>query len=346
MKAKKHTATDPALVDLRFERALGDVALAEEARVILRRLLGDLIMCADLPGGVVHKVVRLTGARASVVMKHRGDRCYRLPELPLNPHDVCYEAAALDVLSASVPGVSPGLLCFDRESSTLLISDLATPGLTDGLEFFRQARQELVQRTTVAVAANLAQIHKRVRSALPLRPDGDGAFLRKNLYERIGYHNVPESLELVNAMMALPRQLILGDFGPKNMLVGDNQFRCFDLEHAHFGPRLFDIGFLLGHIALHSIRFGGPAAAAQCANSGFEAYQHVYPLDSGSVDLLWAMVAATIAYRCNNQFVPYAVGLRPDQVDCLGAEAITLLGRRDGPLAGAAVCADLLRRAM
>ncbi len=47
--------------------------------------------------------------------------------------------------------------------------------------------------------------------------------------------------------------LVHGDFSPKNLLVGDNQFVVLDAEVAWFGDPAFDLAFLLTHLHLKAL---------------------------------------------------------------------------------------------
>jgi hypothetical protein len=270
------------------------------ARVVAS--VGPVTEVTDLSGGIVHHVARVRGATgSSVVVKHRGSTCWAVPELPTDQAAIADEARALRLLSRRRPHEFPGLVHFDRDAAVLIMSDLAPLGLPWGMAFLGAAGPAELPRALTTAVTTLGHVHLALRTAEPLRPDGDEAFFRRNLFERVTYHDTPATHRLGDAVAALPRQLVLGDPSPRNLMWSPESVVFFDLEHVHRGARVFDLAFLLAHVALHR-RAAGPLLSAAVA-----AYQRVFPLDPAAAALTGRLVAACLLYRLRNDVVPYEV---------------------------------------
>lgn len=278
-------------------------------------VIGPIVTVEDLPGGVVHHVARVTGAGGrSVVLKRRGDACWALPERPLRPADASFEARALELLDQARPGLAPGLLCYDEAHATIVMTDLGDYRYGSGAGFLARASPGQAMAAIASAAVTLAGIHSRLATSFPataLRPDGDEEIFERNLYERIGYHDRLGTSRLVAQVRLLERQLILGDFSPKNIRFDGTSIRVFDLEHVHLGARVFDLAFLLSHVIVHRGAVA-PALASAEVHHAARLYQQRYPLGPDSRRLLDRLVASGILYRIRNQIVPYDTPFSPE----------------------------------
>jgi aminoglycoside phosphotransferase (APT) family kinase protein len=81
--------------------------------------------------------------------------------------------------------------------------------------------------------------------------------LRVDPYYRFTAARRPEAARyiarLISCSEARRVSLTHGDWGPKNLLVGDGETWAIDWEVIHFGDPSFDAGFLLNHLLLKSI---------------------------------------------------------------------------------------------
>ena len=300
--------------EVNLEEALNrhQMTLSPDAVSQLRRLLGDNVSEEEITDGVVHQVVRLKSSRSLVILKHRGFHCRRIPTAPLDPHDVRFEARALQLLNSLFPNLFPALLYFDEIAHTLILSDLAAVDLEEGRRFLNSASPQRLKLGCNLIVQTLAECHRSMRQSLPdvsLRPDGDQAFFNRNMFERIGYHGTEAAEALVQALAKLPRQLIIGDFGPKNMLIGEHSFRVFDLEHVHRGPVVFDVAFFLAHVVLHRMHTDSAEAIQALIDELLVNYESVYSMNSDDRVVIGPIIAAVMAYRLKNPIVPYALNL-------------------------------------
>jgi hypothetical protein len=106
------------------------------------------------------------------------------------------------------------------------------------------------------------------------------------------------------------RTLVLGDFSPKNILVGPNGLWVIDHEVAHRGDPTFDVAFMLSHLAAKTVHF--PANADGLSSTarefikaygdapGFEDETHLGKIFAG---LLLARVvgASPLPYLTNEE---------------------------------------------
>lgn len=296
----------PAADDLRILAEAG-LHLSRAVMPVVRREIGLLQEVTELDGGVVHRVVRLRGGTGTLILKHRGSVCHRLPSAPTDPGEIRWEAEALRVLQRAAPGLVPDCLAEDRRNHTLVLSDVAAPGLSPGDRWFGEASPADLSEGLTRVFARLGDLHRGVRTLLgarALRPDGDEAFFGRNVFERIGFLG-PDARALVGELESLPRQIILGDVSPKNMFIGPHAFVLYDFEHVHRGPVVFDIAFLCAHVLLHRLDREAPDELCAVLRKCLAAYGASAELDGPSWRALGPATAAVTAYRLRNPVVPY-----------------------------------------
>ncbi|MDQ3822555.1 MAG: aminoglycoside phosphotransferase family protein, partial [Actinomycetota bacterium] len=259
--------------------------------------------------------------------------CWALPDRPLDPADVRFEARALELLDEVAPGLAPRLLRFDRGHATLVMTDLGSPPEREGIAFLAQAQGGQARAAVATATGVLAELHAGLAERFPdlaLRADGDRSFVERNLFERVGYHATPGSGRLVDAVRGLPRQLTLGDFSPKNVVFAEEGIRVLDLEHVHRGPRVFDLAFFLGHVALHYPQLD---ALGDAVSGAVEAYESRLPLDARSRELLGPVAGAAVLYRVRNPVVPYPTSLTGDARARLAGLLLEALEDGEVPLA-------------
>ena len=141
-----------------------------------------------------------------------------------------------------------------------------------------------------------------------LRSGGDTAHYEKKLRDRFGYRHNPVLDEMIDDLRREKRQLILGDVAPKNVGVNNkgDLFIFFDLEDAHRGNAIFDYGYLIGHILLHT--FTSPEDAIE----DIKAFCKGYSSDQFDEETVRKIALGIMLYRLGS-IVPYQTNLTSDQ---------------------------------
>jgi hypothetical protein len=278
-----------------------------EVRAGLAGLVGEFQRVEELSGGVNHHVHRVTGARGTVVTKHRGQESARVPGAHLDPEDLRHEVEALRRVAGS-PLRTPQVLDYWPSAATVALTDVAGPGLRPGPEALATMDDAALAGFTRQIGHDLARTHLAWRAQPGLRSaEAEVKFLQRSLFERLTYHGRPGSDRLAQAVRALPGQLVLGDLSPKNLLIGEDGYVAFDFEHVHTGPRVFDLAFVLAHVLLHAAQRPGTTAAMlmETLSHLTDAYGEEAALDAPSQDVLPGLVAALVCYRTRNDWVRY-----------------------------------------
>jgi fructosamine-3-kinase len=293
--------------------------------------VGAIRRVEEITDGVVHLVARVRGEAGSVVLKHRGPTCRRIPTAAMCPDDIAAEAQALRLVAQTAPAAVPALLAADVTHHTLVLEDVAAPDLTPGTLYVSTVDAAAAIAALTDVAATVAMIHQTT-PVQALRHDGDDAFLQRNLFERVTYHATAATTRLAAQLTRQDRALLLGDLSPKNMLLGRRRSVLFDLEHAHRGPRAFDVAFLVAHVLLHRLALDTPTQAVTLSSTVTAAYDDVYPLDPESRATLGRLVAALMAYRLRNPVVPYPLPFATALRDALATTALQVVAGPNVPL--------------
>lgn len=210
-----------------------------------------------LAGGVSNVVMRVSRGDTVVVVKQALERLRVADDWRADPARSQAEAAALRMLGAVSPGAVPHVLDADPDRYTLTISSAP--------DHWTTWKTELLAGTVRAgVAAELgtllAQWHRSTADA-PLDPllERTDLFDQLRLTPYFGTSAIRRPalathLSDVTAEVQRRRRcLVLGDFSPKNILVGDDGLWVIDLEVAHRGDPTFDVGFLMCHLIAKSV---------------------------------------------------------------------------------------------
>jgi 5-methylthioribose kinase len=112
------------------------------------------------------------------------------------------------------------------------------------------------------------------------------------------------------------KSLVLGDFSPKNMLVGPMGLILLDFETAHAGDPAFDLGFLLSHLFLKSFRASpDPAPFFGLISEFLESYQAQHATGSSLVSRTSRHLGACLLARIDGKSpVEYKSDLDVDAV--------------------------------
>lgn len=319
--------------DLRDQLRNAGFPLSRRALLRLSAHTGPAVEVEELREGIVHRVSRVRGEDGTVILKRREKRCRRAP-VTQRPEDIVFEKNALEVLGQLRGDVVPHVIGFDDQSSTLLLTDVSAEDVSDGTAVFEQAHVPSVTRAAGQVATVVADLHSKL-AALGLdvvhSARRDGEVFERNLFERISSLSSTGTDRLCSRLRDLPRQTIIGDLSPKNMLIGRTRIALFDFEYVHNGVRAFDVGFFCGHVVLHQMDRTEPLVLGRLAEGVQATYEATMPLDAAGRAVVGAVAAATVAYRLANPFVAYRTKLDGAAAQSVRELALGLAGS-DAPV--------------
>jgi aminoglycoside phosphotransferase (APT) family kinase protein len=232
----------------------------------------------ELAGGVSNVVLLAEAGPTRVVVKQALPRLRVADEWYADPARALTEARALRLLGELTPGAVPDVLDEDADRFALTIA--AAP---DGWMTWKQRLMAGEVRPEVAtwLGTLLQRWHTGTTDReLPAGFDNLTAFhqLRIAPYLDTSAARRPELAPLIARHRAdlLARQtcLVLGDFSPKNVLVGaEPSGWVIDHEVAHRGDPAFDTGFLLTHLLLKSVHLPAHAGRLrECVDAFLSAY--------------------------------------------------------------------------
>lgn len=262
---------------------------------------------APVLGGVAHHVYQITSGRERFYLKIRSDRFVRTPQITCNPADIAIEHRALTVFHQISPENFPQVLSFNQNKFYMVLSD----AISNGEKLETLFLEEKVTPTMLFnLGRNLRKIHDRSRTYTQgLREDDDKARYEELLQHRFGYRHHLVLDELIDQLRKQGgRQLVLGDASPKNIGANNNGelFIFFDLETAHKGDTVFDFGYLLGHVAIHT--FASPQISVEAIQSFSNGYG-VHDFNEGTVKKI---ALGIMLYRLGS-IIPYPLHLTDEQ---------------------------------
>lgn len=136
------------------------------------------------------------------------------------------------------------------------------------------------------------------------------------------------------AVRKLPQATLHGDLHPRNILVHRNRLAFIDLDDAHRGPAVLDLGAWIADALYRALLAGMPLAPEQAAAAHLlQAYRAASPHPVSGPLLAWAVVRALLcerAYRCVANLKPGRFALVPALLAL--AEAVARDGVLDRPL--------------
>lgn len=241
-----------------------------------------------LSGGVSNVVIRVSTIDGpDVVVKQALGRLAVADEWRADRNRSQTEAVALTALSQIVPGRVPEVIDTDPDNFALIIQ-AAPPEWETWKEPLLRGDVDPVIALTVGEV--LGRIHADTRKVIPSSIDGALAFrqLRLDPYFSVTALRHPDLSETIlheaNRLESVHSALVLGDFSPKNLLVGSDRDSLWiiDLEVAHIGDSLFDVAFMVAHLVLKGLHVPGSSASIRESIAAFLAG---YEAESGSVNL-------------------------------------------------------------
>jgi 5-methylthioribose kinase len=215
--------------------------------------------------------VRGEGRR--VVLKQALPR-FRVADEWLVPQErALFEAQALELAAALLPGSVPDLLDVDAETFTLVVEEAPdTWHSWKSLLLEGEADAEVARRLgAVLTVLHTSTTDIDLGSAESFRAQRVDPYLRTIQRRHPGLAARIE--EYVDRLLATELCIVHGDFSPKNVLVGDDQLWVIDWEIVHRGDPSFDVAFMLNHLLLKTIhRRGARDAYEACGMAFLDAY--------------------------------------------------------------------------
>jgi len=229
---------------LRYLRDAGRLKPAEAARF------------TNMQGGISNRTVLVEPAGGSAfVLKQALPKLRVATDWPSDPRRIHQEARGVTWLSRLAPPSSiPGLLFEDAQHFLLAMEAVPHPHenwktrlLAGGLAMIHVEQ----------FGRLLGTIHRRSREQAGelAREFDDRTFfetLRIEPYYRYTAARQPVTArffdELIAETAATRTALVHGDYSPKNILIGPENFVLLDHEVIHWGDPAFDIGFALTHL--------------------------------------------------------------------------------------------------
>lgn len=261
-------------------------------------------------GGLVHHVYRVTAAHAVYYLKVRGTKFAKMPTVESRPEDIEFEYRALKRFHKIAPQSFPEVIAYDRTGSMALLSSIMTPDIN--LEFLLNngvVNDDAIER----IGRLVAKVHNELHDDTSvIRGDNEDEYYENNLYYRLSSLGRKPLKDTVIRLQKHKKQIIFGDLSPKNMAIDDEGVYICDLDAAHYGNVLFDIGFFAGHLLLHTFNQRDSHIAEAFINTYLNnADLHIGDEDE---DLLARVMVGTCIYRLDNTIVPYNLpNLSPEE---------------------------------
>jgi Phosphotransferase enzyme family len=238
---------------------------------------GVPLVATELAGGVSASVVAVTGEGVSVLLKQALARLKVADrwEAPVNRTDT--EVAALRLFGELTPGVVPRVLAHDPRDHVVAMELLPKDARNWQAAIGEGTPWPALGRWAGETLGTWHAETER-RAGLEAQFDQFDAFekLRLRPFHETVMQRRPELAERVGACLEELRSVrtcvVDGDYAPKNMLVApDGRAWKVDLEVAHLGNPVFDLGFFLSFVLLSAIRWPELADELRELGDGFVA---------------------------------------------------------------------------
>ena len=266
--------------------------------VFVQNALGDIRKIVPASGGLVHSVFKVTNMEnREYYLKVRGNHFTGIPTIESVPHDIIYEGQALRACSRLAPTVFPHVIAEDDDTGMLLMTSVMQ---TDDVLLHLLTINKVTRKHMQMIGKTLSFVHNKL-SQVTIEIRNDGQYYDNNLLYRLGMQNNEILDSVIDELSQQKRSLILGDLSPKNLGIHNDALRICDLDTAHYGNNIFDIGFFIGHIYLHGIV--QKYQSDQYVQAFLKGYQWK---DTPQESLLLKRIAlGTLLYRLDNEVIPY-----------------------------------------
>lgn len=228
-----------------YARSLGLNVVAGSARV--------------LSGGVSSSVVELDGD-PPIVLKQALPRLRVAAAWEADPRRSSTEAAALQLLHDITPDHVPEVLAAEADTHVLAVRRAPVDWRDWRAVLLEGARELDIERGRTA-----GEVLGRWHAATWEAPAVLASFEHSDAFEQLRldpFHRelirrraVPAAslVPLIDELAGARQCLVHGDYSPKNLLVGDEGLWAIDAEVAHVGAAVFDLAFLVAHLALKAV---------------------------------------------------------------------------------------------
>ena len=290
-------------------------------RDVIEKHSGKISNVTIMSGGLVNYVYRIQGECSTVIAKLRKSEFSALPNIRINPFDIVNESQAILQLQSEFPNVFPKHLGFYPDRSMLIISDIMENQHNMQNRF---ADKSVDTKIVEELGKQIAEIHYRFRNiSVPIRKDGDIEYYSQNLTYRLGYHDNSALENLIDKLMTMPRQLIHADLSPKNIGIDDvGRVHICDLEMVHMGNPIFDLGFVIAHVLVHTIKEEQSTSLVESLLKGY--YSIIHPMNVDS-EILKQITLGIILYRLDNHIIPYEININDFEKNKIVRGAKTML---------------------
>lgn len=247
----------------------------------------------EIDEGIVHDVYRIISGKNAYYLKIRLDHFKTDKKIKINPIDITHEQKAIDLVNKYYPGLAPKIIYIG--SNFLLLENISRK--SDCL-YNILYKQKLSIYEVEQIGIQMANFHKdlsRIKKQIRSR-QRDLEMYNNYLYWRFGIWNNENVNNVVKELKKCKRQLIYGDFNPKNIVLFKSRLRIFDWETMHQGNTLFDVGFFAGHILLSFLN--RPIKR----NKLLEAFFDGYLLNEDDLRLAINVSLATLYYRIKSGY--------------------------------------------
>lgn len=277
----------------------------EDAKDKLRTLFPskEIHSIQSVTGGNVHRVFSIQMTDGVIMYLKKRESSFAHIQLESNPEDIRFEHKALDSFEGIAGSIIPSIIHYSSDQCYLILSDVM-PDNPNAEILFQE--QKVTCAMIQSFAKSLADLHNGLERLDSTVRDNEDEYYHHNLSYRIGFIDHHAAQKLLANMSILPRQLIFGDVSPKNIsFTNENELRICDLETAHIGNRIFDVGFAIGHIALHRLHNEEPLYP------DIELFIHTYmqgnTLTAAEIDCIAPIILTTIWFRIDSPLVPYSI---------------------------------------
>jgi 5-methylthioribose kinase len=243
-----------------------------------------LLTAVSLGGGVSNNVVLVEGPDLRLVLKQSLPKLRVKEDWFSDRERIFRESQALIRLAPQLPaGAVPRILFEDRQNFAYAMAAAPAGAVTWKDEL-------LAGLAKTETAERIGRIHGDIVRCSWHQDDWAQEFGDQTAFEQLRLHAYYEFTarkypELANefahvlARCRMERHsLVHGDWSPKNMMVFGSDVMSIDYEVIHYGDPAFDVGFLLNHLVLKSIRKPSQAAAyAACASAYWRTLHETIP---------------------------------------------------------------------
>lgn len=307
-------------------RAIPRVLDAETAVAHARSLGLDVVdgSVRLLSGGVSSAVFELDGA-PPVVLKQALPRLRVAAAWDADPSRAETEAAALRLLHGITPDHVPDVLGSDPDTHVVAVRR-APRAWRDWRAALLDEPGEVETDRGRTAGEVLGRWHAATWGDEAVR----GSFEHSVAFEQLRldpFHRELIRRRVVPARLIVPlieelaneRQcLVHGDYSPKNLLVGDGGLWAIDAEVAHVGAAVFDLAFLVAHLALKAIHAPRHAALVRHASAAFVAgYESTNPGRVDPDDIARHAAAVMLSRVSGKSPAPYLGAQHAGRVEAL-----------------------------